>query len=124
MGKAWQGRSEHETLIGQDLQARGVDFEYEKESYNWEQVKTGWYTPDFFLPSGKIIEAKGALLRPVRQKLQAVKAMHPDLPLHLLLHERDRKRKSMPGCKSMTYEQWGEKYGIPVAFGVVPEEWL
>lgn len=132
-------RSKFERRIAEQLEEKGVDYEYEKYSYEYdapiaqrrarclvcgstELVREAWYTPDFFLPSGRIIEAKGRFTAADRRKIIAVREFHDELADNLvMLFMRDNKihKKS-----DTTYSMWCEANDVPYAIGEVPDEWL
>lgn len=129
-------RSGFEHRIALSLYERGVDFEYETEK--WEYVKDDLfkavceecgsnncvsrrtYTPDFILPNGVIIEAKGKATPPVRTALVQIKKSNPDKDLRLVfmadnwLTSRHKRR----------YSDWARENGFEYAIGGVPDEWL
>jgi len=60
-------RSGFEATLANQLKRGGVSFQY--ESIKLEYTKTATYTPDFILPNGIIIEAKGVWTVEDRKKL-------------------------------------------------------
>lgn len=128
-------RSGLEYHIALDLEERGVDYGYEQESYEYfTKVTKGvcedcggtqvyqrhWYTPDFFLPSGVIVEAKGHFTGANRNLLKAVRDAHDPIDLRLVFFSDNRISK-----KSMTrYSDWCEDFGFEYAFKRIPDEWL
>ena len=133
-------RSKYEKLIAQDLFSRGVTYGYEKYSYEYDApisqrrvsclscgstdlVRTAWYTPDFWLPSGTIVEAKGRFTAFDRRKILAVREDHEELLENLkMIFMRDNKIHKNSTTK---YSDWCEANGIDYAIGTaVPEEWL
>lgn len=114
----------------------GVDYEYEAYSYRYTEPlrknmakcgdcgstnlrRTGWYTPDFFLGNGIIIEAKGRWTAADRRKMLAMQEEHPDEPIYMLFM-RDNKISKR---SQTTYTMWCEQNGYKCAVGTVPEEW-
>lgn len=114
-------RSGFEAKIVEQLRAKKVKFEYEtlKLKYVLPETKHT-YTPDFSLPNGVIIEAKGKLDPATRKKMMAVKNSHPDLDIRFVFQRDNPIRK---GSKT-TYSMWSEKAGFPWAIGEVPDDWL
>lgn len=113
-------RSGFERSIATNLKRRKVQFEYEtlKLPYVLEKV----YTPDFILPNGVIVEAKGVLTPADRAKMRAVKKAHPDKDIRLLFMDASKKLSKKA---KMTYGRWAEVNGFPWADGhVIPKEWL
>lgn len=113
-------RSGFERSIATNLKRRRVAFQYEtvKLPYTLEKV----YTPDFILPNGVIVEAKGVLTPADRTKMRAVKAAHTDLDIRFLFMDADKKLSKKA---KMTYGRWAEVNGFPWASGhSIPKEWL
>lgn len=116
-------RSRLEERIAKQLDTEGVAFEYELGRYEYEvPAKMHRYTPDFFLPKGVTLEAKGYLDLDDRKKLELMKTQHPDLDLRLVFQNADKPiRKGSP----TSYAMWAEKVGYLYSDkGVVPDEWL
>ena len=130
-------RSKFEDRVAEDLQSRGVEFTYEEYSYQYEEPlrknlvlcgdcgstnlrRTGWYTPDFFLEHGVIIESKGRFTAADRRKMLAVKDSHPDLDVKMLFM-RDNKIAKNSNTK---YSDWCEKNGFDYSIVELKEEWL
>ena len=126
-------RSGLEKKIADQLEAQGVEFEFEKHKFTYDvPARTSKYTPDFKV--GNIfLEAKGSFGRgpgkfsggdPTRerQKLLLVKAQHPEMDLRIVFQ-----RASTPiykGSKT-TYAKWATDNNIPYADkGVIPQSWL
>lgn len=81
------------------------------------------YTPDFLLPNGIYVEAKGNFDRNSRSKMALVIEQHPDKDIRMLFM-----RNNYISKKSKTkYSDWCEirniKYHVS-AMGNIPEEWL
>jgi glycogen debranching enzyme len=97
-------------------------FEYETKKIPFVVSESRFYLPDFILPNGIHIEAKGYLRREDRKKLLLVKEQHPDLDLRLVFQcasNRIYKRSKT------TYGQWAKKHGFLYSDnGRVPREWL
>lgn len=79
------------------------------------------YIPDFKLPNGILIEAKGYFPREDRVKMAAVKASNPDLDIRFVFQNASRKLDK--NAKS-TYGEWADKYGFPWANKHLPVEWM
>lgn len=130
----FQGRSKFETNVGLDLHKRLVKFEYEAKQYEykckpynatcsncgskevWEKRK---YTPDFFLPNGIIIEAKGRWIAKERKILLAIKEDYPELDIRMLFQYNNWLTKK----HTQRYGDWCDKRDIKWSVGYVPEEW-
>ncbi len=103
------------------MRGAGIPYQYEKDRLSYETP--GVYTPDFTLPMGVLVEAKGWLSPQDRKKLLAVKRCNPEKDIRILLQEPHRKLGKGP--KSSTYAQWCQSHGFPWAKGPeVPDSWL
>jgi len=111
-------RSKFEQGLARQLEKAGVDFDYEKESYEYTLVKK--YTPDFFLPNGIIIEAKGKFTSEDRRKHLVIKEHYPQLDIRFVFMRDNRLRKN----SSTNYSDWAYKNGYNYYIGEVPKEWL
>jgi len=106
------------TLVAQMRKAR-IPFEYEPLKLPYVLERT--YSPDFRLPNGVLIEAKGKLDAETRSKMIAVKKAHPELDIRFVFMRGSNK---LTKRSKMTYMDWAEKNGFPCADGVIPEEWF
>lgn len=130
-------RSKFERRIAKELDDADVKFEYETYSYEYEEplrknrsrcaacgstdlLRTGWYTPDFFLETGYIVETKGRFTAADRRKMLAVKAEHPELQL-VILFMRDNKIHKNSTTK---YSDWCEANNYDYAVGTLDPKWL
>lgn len=132
-------RSRFERDIARELEWRGIAYKYEAYSYEYDEpvkqrqarcldcegtnlVRTAWYTPDFFLPSGIIIEAKGRFTAADRRKIIACREFHEELHDNLvMLFMRDNR---IHKNSKTTYSQWCEANQVPYSVGELKEEWL
>lgn len=128
-------RSKFEMKLAVELDRLGVNYEYEKWQYEFfTKVSSGvcndclgthvaqrrWYTPDFFLPNGIVIEAKGNLTASNRTILKAVRDAHDSLDLRLVFMADNKINRN-----SVTrYSDWAEQFGFKYAVGEIPEEWI
>lgn len=120
MSNKGQFRSGFERSIATNLRQRKVAFEYETLELPYKLEKV--YRPDFILPNGIIVEAKGLFDDPAKRKMLAVKACHPDKDIRMLF--MDASKKVRKGAK-MTYAGWADKHGFPWAEGIkIPQEWI
>lgn len=128
-------RSDLEWLIAVDLWERGIEYEYETTVLDYtSDVYRGLcdtcgsthvrsqhtYTPDFILPNGIMVEAKGKFLPENRTIMEDVVRDNPDKDIRMLFQRNNFLTKK----KSMTYGRWCDLKGIKWAVGRVPEEWL
>lgn len=119
-------RSGLEESLAADLNARGIDYEYEQHVLSFTiPARVAKYTPDFYLTTrtGKliIVETKGRFTTENRQRMILVKAEHPDLDIRLVF---SNSRTKISKQSKTTYAMWCERHGFPYAAKVVPEEWL
>ena len=132
-------RSKYETRVGQYLKDRNIQYAYECTSYEYDEplrknrarcaecgsthlLRTGWYTPDFFLGGGGniIIETKGRFTAADRRKMVAVKRDHPDLDIRLLFMRNNKLTKR----SHTTYTEWCDQHDYISAVGMPPDTWL
>lgn len=130
-------RSKFEEKVAQYLEDRGVNYGYELYEYEYEAplrknkawcadcggttlVRTGWYTPDFFLPNGIIVEAKGRFTAENRRKMLAVREAHPNETFVLLFQRNNRIHKR----SETRYSDWCESNNFDYSIGVPKDEWL
>ena len=112
-------RSGFEQTLANQLQRSGVAFEYETLKLEYRKVAT--YTPDFILPNGIIIEAKGVWTVEDRTKHLLVREQHPHLDIRLVFMNAFNKiRKG----SNTTYVRWCEKKNILYANKTIPKLWL
>ena len=112
-------RSGLEDRIAKQLDRQGIPYLYECSKYPY--ITESKYTPDFFLRSGIIIEAKGFFKPSDRRKMLAVKAQHPELDIRFIFQRNNTLSKQ----SKTTYGDWATKHGFPYCiFPNIPESWL
>ena len=112
-------RSKYEETIYNNVQSNGLTVEF--EPFKLPYLVKGNYFPDFVLPNGIIVEAKGYFDSRARAKMIAVKKHNPGLDIRMLfMNSRTKVRK---GSK-LTYADWCEKYGFIYADGMIPLKWF
>ena len=128
------GRSGLEQKIKEDLEKRGIKYEYESIKLTYTKricqhcggvVDTGVYTPDFIIARSSgirlILEGKGYFDSADRSKMQRVKHDNPTEDIRLVFQRDQPIRK---GSKTL-YSQWAIKNGFKYCIGhSIPEEWL
>lgn len=115
-------RSGLEAKLGQQMDKAGVAFRYEALAIPFVQpAEKRRYTPDFFLPNGIIIEAKGQFTSADRKKLKLVKAQYPDLDLRLVF---SRSTSRLSKKSKTTYGKWCRDHGFPYQDKVIPAAWF
>ena len=117
-------RSGYEKKVRKCLEENKVQYTYESMVIKYVVPETKRsYTPDFILPNGVIIEAKGYWDAESRRKMALVVEQNPDLKIKMLLQ-----RDNTISKKSKTkYSDWATARGIECAVspqGIIPEEWL
>lgn len=130
-------RSKFEDRIAKELDDAGVKYEYEPMQLEYEEplrrnraacgdcgssnlLRTGWYTPDFVLESGLIIETKGRFTAADRRKMLAVVKGHPDKRIVMLFQRDNRIQRN----SNTYYSDWCMQKGIEFAIGHPLREWL
>ena len=111
-------RSLLEERVAFDLNKRGIEFQYEHERIPY--VVERKYLPDFQLPNGIYIEAKGYFRNEDCRKMRLLKAQYPDKEFRFLFQNLNTKVQS----KRFTNQQWAEKYNFAYCEGRVPDAWL
>lgn len=123
------------------LDAEGIKYEYERESYQIVLDQPGFcrscgkkdigrvsrYTPDFFF-ADFIVEAKGKFTARDRKRVLALIEVLEKIPSKGkewtnfgMLFQRDNK---LSKSSETRYSEWCEKRGIPWAVGWFKQEWL
>ena len=117
-------RSGFERKVKESLERRGVGYEYESTNvpYVVPQSKHR-YVPDFKLPNGVFVEAKGKFDAAARKKMTLVIEQNPDLDIRMLFMRDNKLAKTSKTKYSDWCEQRGIRYHVS-ASGEVPDEWL
>ena len=92
----------------------------EHEPFFIPYVIKGSYLPDFVLPNGIIVEAKGYLDAAACRKMKAVKASNPHLDIRFVFQNANGKRNRRAKLKNW---EWAEKHGFQWAEGTIPLDW-
>jgi len=95
-------------------------YEIERINYVIPESKH-YYTPDFSLPNGIIIETKGRFTSEDRKKHILIKEQHPDLDIRFLFKKADKRIKK--GSKT-TCGEWCKKNGFKFCEKEIPQSWL
>jgi hypothetical protein len=112
-------RSKFEETIYNTVIKEGLAVEF--EPFKLDYLLSGRYLPDFVLPNGIIVEAKGYFDARARAKMVAVKKAHPDLDIRFVFMKVDTKvRKG----SDATYADWCKRYGFLFAEGTIPIKWF
>lgn len=104
------------------LEKNGVKAEYEAYKIGYVvPASDHFYTPDFILPNGIIVETKGIFAVEDRKKHLLIKEQHPELDIRFVFSSsRSKLYKGSP----TTYGAWCEKNGYKYADKFIPVEWL
>lgn len=130
-------RSKFEDRIAQELTDARMAFTYETWSYEYDEplrknlarcadcgskalLRTGWYTPDFFLANGVIIETKGRFTAADRRKMGAIQEHHPTLDIKMLFMRDNKIHKN----STTKYSDWCISNGYDYSINKVKPEWL
>ena len=115
-------RSEFEAKLDRQLKKAGIHDTYECTQIEYtipEQKKK--YTPDFVLPNGIHIEAKGRWPLSDRKKFLWIRDSNPDIDIRIIF--QDPYQKIRKGSKT-TYADWCDKKKIKWASTMIPPSWL
>lgn len=111
-------RSKFEETIWNAAKRSRKSMQYEPIYLSY--VIKGSYCPDFVLPNGIIVEAKGYLDAAACRKMKAVKASNPELDIRFVFQHANGKRNKRAKLKNW---EWAEKHGFPWAEGTIPLAW-
>lgn len=111
-------RSKFEQSVAEHLDSLGVAYDYEAHKLHYIVERN--YLPDFRLPSGVYIEAKGYFKSADQRKHKLIKQQHPDIEIRFVFQ---RASGRVQGSK-LTCAEWCDKYGFLYAEGTVPMEWI
>ena len=115
-------RSKFEESIWKDAtKTKKKKLTYEPKDPRISYLIPYWYLPDFVLPNGIIIEAKGWLRPRDRTKMRKVKEHNPDLDIRFVFQNPNG--KITKAKTSMKYWEWAEQLGFKWASTTIPEEW-
>jgi hypothetical protein len=113
-------RSRLEEKLARWFELNGHQFEYETLTLNY--TLSAVYTPDFILPNGVILEAKGYFKPEDRRKMLAVKKQHPHLDIRLVFQQP---YNTLTKKSATTYAKWAEKNGfLWAASHDIPLDWF
>ena len=130
-------RSKFEVRIAKELKDAGVKYEYESIQLEYEEPlrrnnakcgacgskdlrRIGWYTPDFVLSNGIILETKGRFTAADRRKMLSVINDHPDERIVMLFMRDNKIHKN----STTHYSDWCMEHDIEYAVGHPLKEWL
>ena len=115
-------RSGLEDKVSKQLESKGIKFDYELWRIPYViPASDHLYTPDFLLPNGIFIEAKGLWDSDDRKKHLLIREQMPEFDIRLVFSSsRSKLYKGSP----TSYAEWCEKHGILFADKLIPVEWL
>ena len=99
-------RSTFEATLTADMEARGLAFEYEPKDGHLGYMLE--YFPDFRLPNGILVEAKGFFDSEDRTKMLRVKMANPEKDIRFIFMANN---KINPKSKTR-YSDWCTKHGF------------
>lgn len=112
-------RSKFEESVALALKSAGVAFSYESLRLAYSRPST--YTPDFVLPNGIILEAKGYWESADRTKHLLVRECHPELDIRFVFQNAAVRLSK----KSKTsYGDWCDKHKFLWCDKQIPRKWL
>lgn len=115
-------RSGLERSIAGDLQRQGVGFDYESFKIPYVQpLKVRHYLPDFILPNGIIVEAKGRWETADRQKFLMIQDTYPSLDIRFVF---SRSASTISKRSKTTYAKYCRSNGWPFADKAIPLAWI
>ena len=113
-------RSKYEERIYSNAGKAGHSVEF--ETIRLPYTTQGRYTPDFILPNGIIVEAKGYFDSRARSKMLAVKRCNPELDIRFLFMDS---RKKLRKGSDTTYADWCKRHEFLFADGdSIPAKWF
>lgn len=115
-------RSGLEERIYEQAIRRGHELVYEPASPIVRYVVPARYIPDFLLPNGVFVEAKGWLRPRDRAKMLRVKKENPGIDIRFVFQRANSRIGKSPN--SLSYAEWAEKHGFLWAELQIPEEWF
>ncbi len=113
-------RSDFERQVAESLRYYGIPYQYEGKRVRYVVQRDAIYTPDFILPNGIIIEAKGYFGSEDRSKHLQIKEQRPDLDIRFVFQNPNQ--KLYKGSKTRVRD-WCEKHGFRWANKTIPFSW-
>lgn len=116
-------RSFFEGKVASALSRAGVPYRYEEDKIRFVQPsKNRLYNPDFSLPNGIILEAKGLFDADDRQKHLWIKEQFPTLDIRFVFQYP---YNALYKGSKKSYADWCDKHGFKWCHGpAIPESWL
>ncbi|MAZ33848.1 MAG: putative endonuclease I [Prokaryotic dsDNA virus sp.] len=115
-------RSKFEKKIWNNAKKSKRKIEYEPQDSHLSYTLSRKYIPDFRLPNGILVEAKGRFTSQDRTKMLRVQLENPGLDIRLLFQRANNRLTKSPN--SLMYWQWAERHGFEWAEGeTIPAQW-
>lgn len=113
-------RSRLEERLAKWFELNDIPFEYESAKLNYQISAV--YKPDFILPNGVHLEAKGYLKPGDRRKMLCVRDCNPDTDIRFVFQAPNNRLNK---GSTTTYSAWAEKHGFLWCHANnIPMEWL
>jgi DNA-directed RNA polymerase subunit RPC12/RpoP len=135
-GRTWQVKSIFEKTVGESLNERGFEFEYEPVKIRYKHsirgakcsecssnvvYKLRTYTPDWSITGYTFyIETKGKLSVEERQKFESLKNSQPDLDVRFVF----MKDNWLTKAHKKRYSEWASDNNFRWSIGDIPDEWF
>ncbi len=114
-------RSNLEVEFANDLQNKGLTFEYEGCRIPYVP-KLRHYTPDFYIAKFDFyVETKGLFTIGDRTKHLLIKEQYPDLDIRFIF---SRPTNKLDKRTKTTYGDWCDRYGFLYSKDRIPREWM
>ena len=114
-------RSGVEKEIAAQLNANGIEPNYEGLKLKYKVNKEHTYTPDFPVSSTIIIETKGRFLTSDRMKMLMIKEQYPELDIRFVF---SNSKSRISKISKTTYAQWCERNNFKYADKFIPQSWI
>ena len=114
-------RSKFEKAVYEKAKRSRKRLDYEPRDGTLRYILPAEYRPDFRLPNGILIEAKGYFSPRDRRKMLAVRRDNPECDIRMVFQRAsNRLTKSK---NSITYGEWADRHGFVWAEGAIPTLW-
>lgn len=114
-------RSGLEVSVARDLEKTDVPFEYEQHRIHFTHpARRAFYTPDYVLENGIVVETKGRFTVQDRAKHLIIKEQYPDLDLRFVFSNSNNR---ISKASKTTYAMWCRKHGFMYADKLIPDDW-
>ncbi len=124
IGRKLGFRSGLEEQVHREFTQHGVAVKYEDPTRKVRYVvpaRPTYYTPDFILPNGVIVETKGRFVTADRKKHKLIKEQFPNLDIRFVFSNPNQR---ISKTSRTTYADWCNTHGFKYAAAKRPSEWL